>query len=319
MRLKPLYATDQSLVDAPLTDAPCPWAPQQGLHLYHFPLSLDSQKVRQGLDELGLQWRSHVILLSAQQQFSPSYVRLNSRCVVPTLVLNGKVTTDTNNILHTIADRFGADRNCFQVSEEERGSVAHWIERAAELFIEALTYGPIKGLNKPFPLGTGSEAGQYHQDKVDLLSKLVETHRDDPALRSAYEKKRAVIQATREAMVTPGQMPAIIDATREALESLRRQLESGPFRDGGWLASEAFSLADVQWGAVLYRLRWLGLQPQLWGASPSISAYAEKLFAKTSFQTGVVQWSRVGRTVVLPTIRYKLLQALGLTRDGRIL
>ena len=90
MRLKPLYATDQSLVDAPLTDAPCPWAPQQGLHLYHFPLSLDSQKVRQGLDELGLQWQSHVILLSAQQQFSPSYVRLNSRCVVPTLVLNGK-------------------------------------------------------------------------------------------------------------------------------------------------------------------------------------------------------------------------------------
>ena len=37
MRLKPLYATDQSLVDAPLTDAPCPWAPQQGLHLYHSP------------------------------------------------------------------------------------------------------------------------------------------------------------------------------------------------------------------------------------------------------------------------------------------
>jgi len=107
--------------------------------------------------------------------------------------------------------------------------------------------------------------------------------------------------------------------TMEALESLRRQLESGPFRDGGWLASEAFSLADVQWGAVLYRLRWLGLQPQLWEARPSISAYAEMLFAKKSFQTGVVQWSRVGRTVVLPTIRYKLLQALGLTRDGRIL
>ena len=66
--------------------------------------------------------------------------------------------------------------------------MAHWIERAAELFIEALTYGPIKGLNFSFPLGTGSEAGQYHQDKVDLLSKLRETHRDDPALRSAYEE-----------------------------------------------------------------------------------------------------------------------------------
>ena len=225
------------------------------------------------------------------------------------------MTTDTDNILHTlpiVSGQTGTGR----VSEEERGSVTHWIEQAAELFIE-LTYGLLRA-SKALPLGTGSEDGQYHQDKVDLLSKLRETHRDDPALRSAYEKKRAVIQATRKPWSRRDRCH-VIAATGEALESLRRKLESGPFRDGRWLASEAFSLADVQWGAVLYRLRWLGLQPQLWGASPSISAYAEKLFAKTSFQTGVVQWSRVGRTVVLPTIRYKLLQALGLTRDGRIL
>ena len=55
MRLKPVYATDANLVDAPLTEVPNQWAPQQGIHLYHFPLSLDSQKVRQGLEELGVQ------------------------------------------------------------------------------------------------------------------------------------------------------------------------------------------------------------------------------------------------------------------------
>ena len=68
-------------------------------------------------------------------------------------------------------------------------------------------------------------------------------------------------------------------------------------------------------GAVLYRLQWVGLKPLLWEEDSIISAYAEKLFAKASFQTGVVQWSRVGRKVVLPTIRYKLLEALGLKRD----
>ena len=82
----PAYATDRDWVDAPLTEAPCQWAPEQGIHLYHFPLSLDSQKVRQGLEELGLAWQSHVILLPAQQQFEPRYARINSRCVVPTLV-----------------------------------------------------------------------------------------------------------------------------------------------------------------------------------------------------------------------------------------
>ena len=56
MLLKPVYATDPNLVDAPLTEVPNQWAPQQGIHLFHFPLSLDSQKVRQGLEELGVQW-----------------------------------------------------------------------------------------------------------------------------------------------------------------------------------------------------------------------------------------------------------------------
>ncbi len=152
-------------------------------------------------------------------------------------------------------------------------------------------------------------------DKVDLLSGLIETYKKDPTLRSAYEKKQAVIEATKDAMVTPGQMPAILDSTRVELEGLAHQLAEGQFADGGWLASDAFSLADVQWGAVLYRLQWLGLQPLLWENDSIISAYAEKLFAKASFQTGVVQWSKVGRKVILPTIRYKLLKALGLKRD----
>ena len=315
MRLKPVYVTDPNLVDAPLTELPNQWAPQQGIHLYHFPLSLDSQKVRHCLEELGVQWQSHPILLSAHQQFSPSYVRINSRCVVPTLVIDGKVTTDTINILKLLADRFGTANQCFETSEAETQIVNDWVDKAAGLFIEALTYGRVEGVKKPFPLGNATDSGRSHQDKVDLLSGLIETYKNDPTLKAAYEKKRAVIEATKEAMVAPGQMSAIVDATRAELEGLAHQLASGQFADGGWLASDAFSLADVQWGAVLYRLQWVGLQPLLWEENSIVSAYAEKLFARPSFQTGVVQWSRVGRKVVLPTIRYKLLEALGLKRD----
>ena len=315
MRLKPVYATDSHLVDAPLTEVANQWAPQQGFHLYHFQLSLDSQKVRQGLEELGIQWQSHPILLSAQQQFSPGYVRINSRCVVPTLVIDGKVSTDTINILDLLAARFGTANQCFETSEEEREPVNYWVDKAAGLFIEALTYGYIDGVKKPFPIGNASDSGRSHQDKVDLLSRLIETYRKDPTLKAAYENKRAVIEATKEAMVAPGQMSAIVEATRVEIEDLTHQLASGQFADGGWLASDAFSLADVQWGVVIYRLQWVGLQPLLWEEDSIISAYAEKLFAKPSFQRGVVQWSRVGRKVVLPTIRYKLLEAFGFRRD----
>ena len=135
MRLKPVYSTDVDLVDAPLTEVPNQWAPQEGIHLFHFPLSLDSQKVRQGLEELGVQWQSHPILLSAHQQFSPSYVRINSRCVVPTLVIDGKVTTDMITIPDLLAGRFGTPNQCFATSAQGRNPVNDWFDTAAGLFI----------------------------------------------------------------------------------------------------------------------------------------------------------------------------------------
>ena len=312
----PAYATDRDWVDAPLTEAPCEWAPEEGIHLYHFPLSLDSQKVRQGLEELGLEWQSHVILLPAQQQFEPGYARINSRCVVPTLATDGRVTTDTVNILSHLANRFGSPNNGLITAEDETAAVNGWIDKASSLFIEALTYGDVRGIKKPFPFGSNHGNGQYHQDKVQLLSKLIEEYKDDDTLRPAYEKKRAVIEATRAAIVTPSQMDAIVESTRAAMGKLEAQLEQGPFVSGGWLASEAFSLADIQWGVVLYRLRWLGLQPVLWQSGSRIAVYSDRLFARASFQTGVVRWSRVGRNVVLPMLRFKLLKAMGLKRDA---
>jgi tetrachloro-p-hydroquinone reductive dehalogenase len=306
MRLKPVYATDPELVDKPLTDVPSPWAPKNGIHLYHFPLSLDSQKVRQGLEEVGLVWQSHVILLPAQQQFSPDYARINSRCVVPTLVVDGRVTTDTVNILTHLADRFGVAKNCFNTPDHEKEDVNYWIDKAASLFIEALTYGNIKGVKKPFPLGNVSGHGRYHEDKIELLSRLIEKYQHDETLKLAYEKKRAVTEATRGAIVTPSQLAAIVESTKAELCDLEQQLNEGPFGSGGWLASDALSLADIQWGVVLYRLRWLGLEPLLWKGESRITPYADSLIARESFQRGVIKWSEVGRNVILPMLQHRL-------------
>ena len=284
MLLKPVYATNQELVDTPLTDSPSEWAPKTGVHLYHFPLSLDSQKARQGLEELSVKWQSHVILTPAQQQFSPCYARMNSRCVVPTLVIDGRVTTDTVNILSHLADRFGDSSNSLQASEEEQGAVNYWVDKAAALFMEALTYGHVDGIKKPFPFGKAHDDGKFHQSKLDLLSTLIDEHKDEELLRLAYEKKRAVIEATQEAIVTPGQLAAIIESTKIELHELEAHLAAGPFNDGGWLASNSFSLADIQWGPVLYRLRWLGLQPLLWEQDSRVTVYAERLFAREAFK-----------------------------------
>ena len=315
MLLKPVYATDQELVDKPLTDSPSQWAPKSGVHLYHFPLSLDSQKARQGLEELSVKWQSHVILIPALQQFSPRYARINSRCVVPTLVIDGRVTTDTINILSYLADRFGETRNALHASGNEQATVNYWVDKGASLFMEALTYGHFDGIKKPFPFGKAHDDGKFHQSKLDFLSTLIEEHQDEEILRLAYEKKRAVIEATGEAIVAPGQLPAIIESTKVELDELEGHLATGPFSNGGWLASNSFRLADIQWGPVRYRLRWLGLHPLLWEQESILTAYAERLFARKSFQSGVMAWSSIGRNVVLPMLHHKLLGTFGFNQD----
>ena len=240
---------------------------------------------------------------------------MNSRCVVPTLVIDGRVKTDTVNILSYLADEFGDTSNSLQASEEEQGAVNYWVDKAAALFMEALTYGHVDGIKKPFPFGKAHDDGKFNQSKLDLLSTLIDEHKDEELLRLAYEKKRAVIEATQEAIVTPGQLAAIIESTKIELDELEAHLAAGPFSDGGWLASNSFSLADIQWGPVLYRLRWLGLQPLLWEQDSRLTVYAERLFAREAFKRGVIAWSRVGRNVIFPMVRLRLLRAFGFHRD----
>jgi len=107
-----LYSDSTESATSPpaLTDFPCEYAPQQGVHLYHFPLSPCSQKVRQILVEKRVAWQSHVILLPAYEQYDPAYVRINPRCVVPALVCDGKVTTDSENVLRYVDRKWDGPR-----------------------------------------------------------------------------------------------------------------------------------------------------------------------------------------------------------------
>ena len=101
-------------------------------------------------------------------------------------------------------------------------------------------------------------------------------------------------------------MNTLYDSADSTLTELEAQLLSGPFKNNGWLASQKFSLADIVWGVVLYRLQKLGLEPLLWSNKTIIGQYCEKLFARESFKRGILDWSNVPKHVILPMIKHKL-------------
>ncbi|MDG1166041.1 MAG: glutathione S-transferase [Porticoccaceae bacterium] len=304
------YSSKNMLALEALTDVSCQLAPQVGVHLFHFPLSLCSMKVRQALAENGVQWKSHPILLPAYQQYEPNYVRINPRCVVPTLVCDGKVTTDSANILHFINFQLSTIDPSQKPSDNEFKVVNLWLDKADSLPIEAVTYGDDRGEKKSLIFKKLANGGKDHESKANLLRKLVKRYQNEKLLKDAYESKLRIVEATRGIIQTPAHMNALNDTIDAALIELETQLFAGPFNENGWLASKNFSLADIVWGVVLYRLQKLGLEPLLWSKRTIITQYCEKLFTRESFKSGILDWDNLPKHVILPMIKHKLFSRI---------
>ena len=300
------YSSGNTFALKPLTDFRCDVAPQKGTHLFHFSHSLCSMKVRQALAENAVHWTSHLVLLPAYQQYEPEYVRINPRCVVPTLVCNGKVITDSLNILNYVVSKLSNLDTSQKPSVHEFEAISLWLNKADSLPIEAFTYGDNQGANKSFLFKKAADGGKGHEFKANLLRKLVKRHENEKLLHDAYKSKLNIVENTLTIIQTPTRLNALYDTADSILIELETQLLNGPFNAKGWLASNKFSLADIAWGVVLYRLQKLGLESLLWGNRTTVSQYCEKLFARESFKTGIMDWSNIPKNIVFPMVKYKL-------------
>ena len=76
----------------------------KGIHLFHFSGSACSQKLRIFFNIKKINWNSHVINLIKQEQFSQWFLGINPRGLVPTLVHDGDVHIESNEIMAYLDD-----------------------------------------------------------------------------------------------------------------------------------------------------------------------------------------------------------------------
>ena len=69
------------------------------IELYHSPYSTCSQKVRLVLHEKGLAFTSHEISFRKEEHLAENYLKINPNGVVPSLVDNNSIITDSSCIL----------------------------------------------------------------------------------------------------------------------------------------------------------------------------------------------------------------------------
>ena len=91
----------------------------QGLHLLHYDMSSCSQKVRILLGELGISFTSHHIDLRRGEQKSEWYMGINPNGVVPTLVHDGDVHIESNDIIQYLDDQYSTTTNSLLPKDSE--------------------------------------------------------------------------------------------------------------------------------------------------------------------------------------------------------
>ena len=209
----------------------------KGVHLFHFAGSSCSQKTRIFLNLKGIAWESHSVNLPKGEQLSPWYLGINPRGLVPTLILDGEVHIESNDIIQLIDQRFPENRLIPEGSEAEIGQLLHH-EDDLHLDLRTLTFRYTqqrpKAPKSPEDLqkfregGSGTVQGKEDPNKareIRFWENVAEHGITDDAVRVAASR------------------------FRETLTDLDERLGDNPY-----LMGESLTVLDIAWFIYVNRL-----------------------------------------------------------------
>ncbi|MEM8654138.1 MAG: glutathione S-transferase family protein [Pseudomonadota bacterium] len=281
------------------------------LELFHFVMSICSQKSRAALLEAGMEFASNevVIMPPVNENYIEQYVALRMASdaaanqplvggytgatgvhgegfdplVVPTLVdhESGSVITDSRDIALYADDLSGGKL----IPAAIRDAVMTQVDIVDGLPHAGLFYGANPdGDHRPPPIQAGMNGA--HLKKIEQIERRKAELPADSPLHPAYDHKLKKEHAGRDFIANPDNMRAIIAQTETAIKALEETLKAG---GTSWVAGDAFTLADIFWGVSLFRLLYLGYD-WMWADLPTVKAYADRCFARPSILSGAIRW-----------------------------
>ena len=230
----------------------------RGIHLYQYFLSNCSQRVCIALEEKGLRWFPHPVNLFTQENTREAYFRINPKGLVPAMVHDGVVITESIDILRYIEERF-PEPALYPRDEEERRKVDEWLNLATERHMSVVkTY--------MYAMAFGSKNPKAMNDYVDKQEdeELIAFHRES-ATGFAHSR---VLAAERE-----------LFAFYDSLEK-----ELGEHR---WLVGDRFTFADIAWFVQYFLSERTGVVD--FRNYPNIRRWGALVKERPSFQRGVTR------------------------------
>jgi ganglioside-induced differentiation-associated protein 1 len=239
------------------------------LELYHHGSSACAAKVRFALGEKGLDWIGHYVDILKGEQFRPEFLAINPKAVVPVLVADGAVITESTVICEYLEKAFPEPR-LYPRSPLARARVRLWTKAVDEELhpaCSAITY-VVSHRHTILRNGAGS------------FEEFVE--------RGAQEGQTA--RALKWQWIQQGlDAPGAADKIRLYADYLERM--EAALGNSDWLVGERLTMADVAMAPYLNRLAALAMEG-LWRSDrlPRVADWFERVRARPAFGPAFLSW-----------------------------
>jgi len=237
------------------------------LELYHYDHSTAAQKIRIALAEKHIDWESHHLDTSVakREHFSPEYLKINPRGIVPTLVHDGKAIRESQVILEYLDDAF-PEHPLRPASAYDKATMRLWTKLIDEgLHVHSRVVGMCIVVRHAKAAAGPEELENYLAEMPEIVRK---------------ENDRINIAKGLDSPL----LPRAVAYFRQVFEDMDDALAESP-----WLAGETFSLADISLGVYVTRLKSFQMAP-LWGNLSHLNEWYERFIARESYQEGVTKW-----------------------------
>lgn len=239
------------------------------LELYHHGSSACAAKVRLALAEKKLEWLGRYIDILKGEQYAPEYLKLNPKAVVPTLVHDGAVVTESTIICEYL-DNVYPETSIYLADPLERARVRAWAKAVDEELHPACRTLTFVASHRFTLLRNG--VGSY-EEFMGL------TAGENLAIRKMQWKW--IHEGFAEQSVAD--QVRLYDAYLHKMDAALSGLS--------WLAADEHSMADISLTPYVNRLAVLSMEG-LWqgGRLPNVESWFDRVRERDSFAPGLLDW-----------------------------
>lgn len=247
------------------------------LILYHHGSSVCAAKVRLALAEKNLAWEGRYIDILKGEQFTPKFKALNPKSVVPVLIHDNNVITESTVINEYLEEVFPKP-SIFPTDPFLKAKMRIWTKAVDEALHPACAALTFITSHRHTIAKLGPQKMKEFLDNTPELS----------VTPTWKEQKRLFVEHGFDA---PG-APEMIRLYDYYMRKMDTDLAHGP-----WLTGEMFTAADISLIPYVNRLDMLGLNG-LWegGRLPRLADWWRRVTERPSFKPQILAWIPEGLT-----------------------